>query len=86
MAESIKINHESREAALVIREYGEVEVYMGLGKVVGHGQLLALGLAWALENEEWKTKLMRRARERLLEAIDEGKREVEMDDGQIIDG
>lgn len=73
MGESIKINHESREACLVIREYGEVEVYMGLGEVVGHGQLLALGIAWALENEEWKRKLMEKARERLLQVIEEAK-------------
>jgi hypothetical protein len=31
---------------------------------------------WALENEEWKVKLMRRARERLLEEIEAGEGEV----------
>jgi hypothetical protein len=73
---SIKITPSSKEGVIVVREGGQVEVYMALDKVVERGQLLVLGLMWALENEEWKVKLMRRARERLLEEIEAGEGEV----------
>jgi hypothetical protein len=76
-AKSVKITPSSKEGVIVVREDGKVELYMGIDKVVGRGQLLALGLVWACENEDWAIKLMRRARERLLREIEEAKQEME---------
>lgn len=85
---SVKITPSSKEGVIVVRANGEVELFMGLDTVIERGQLLALGLVWACENDDWKLKVMQRARERVMDAIAEAQRpEGEMeDDGEVIDG
>jgi hypothetical protein len=52
------------DALIVIRKGGEVE-YVHDGEKMNKATLLAYGLARALENDEWREKLMARAAEQL---------------------
>ena len=69
----IKVDVDGGECAIVVRDDTSVETYVRLGQIVEAPQLLALGVSWALENEEWKLRLMRKARQRLLKMIEESK-------------
>ncbi len=53
---------------IVFRTNGEVEAMPALqGQTVTEADLLVLGLGWACENETWRTAIMKRAREKVLE-------------------
>ena len=73
MNQNIKLDVDLGECALVIRSDTSVETYARLGTTIEASELLAMGLSWALENEEWKAKLMRRARHKILAIIEEGR-------------
>jgi len=55
------------ECAIIVRDDLSVDTYIQINDSVAASQLLALGLSWALENEEWKNALMRRARKKVVE-------------------
>jgi len=55
------------ECAIIVRDDLSVDTYIQITDSVAASQLLALGLSWALENEEWKTALMRKARKKVVE-------------------
>lgn len=60
------ITLKEHECAMIIRRDGSVETYLKLTQHVLEPELLTLGLSWACENEEWKKKIMRKAREKFL--------------------
>ena len=59
------------ECAIVVRADLSIETYARLSQTIEASQLLALGLTWALENEEWTDRLMRKARSRVLQILEE---------------
>lgn len=74
--EAVKSNQtnitlEEHECAIIIRRDASVETYLKIQQAVLAPELLALGLSWACENEEWKKKIMRKAREKLIRLCDE---------------
>lgn len=51
---------------------GVATIYADIGeKVISEATLLALALYWALENEDWRYKVTRRAAERVQDIVDE---------------
>lgn len=77
MTDRIRVSTADRDAVIIVRKGGEVEVHMALGQVVEPGQLLALGVAWSCQNEEWRLRVMEKARARLEEEL-EGIRDMEV--------
>ena len=71
MIQKIKLNVDDGECAIVVKRDLSVETYARLGQTIEASQLLALGLTWALENEEWTDRLMRKARSRVLQILKE---------------
>ena len=69
--EGRRFDVDAGEVGIVIRKGGDVEVIMRLGNEIGRGQLLGLAVAWSCESDEWKTSMMRRARERLTQIMEE---------------
>jgi hypothetical protein len=69
--QKIKLNVDGGECAIVVKRDLSVETYARLGQTIEASQLLALGITWALENEEWTDRLMRKARSRVLQIIEE---------------
>ena len=69
--EGRRFDVDAGEVGIVIRKGGDVEVMMSLGNEIGRGQLLGLAVAWSCESDDWKTSMMRRARERLIQIMDE---------------
>lgn len=53
------------EACLYIKKDASVEVYLDITQEILEPELLALGLSWALEDAEWKQKLLRKAHAKL---------------------
>lgn len=70
-----RIDVGEREVAIVIREGAEVSVHMTMTNQIERAQLLGLAIAWSCESEEWKTSMMKRARARLMELIEEERKE-----------
>ena len=64
--QKLRVDVDKGEAAIVIRKDASIETYMKLNEVVGEPSLLALGISWSCENEDWKLRLMRKARVKLL--------------------
>tara|TARA_B100000780_G_scaffold278567_1_gene252558 strand:- start:1417 stop:1674 length:258 start_codon:yes stop_codon:yes gene_type:complete len=69
--QKIKLNVDGGECAIVVRADLSIETYARLSQTIEASQLLALGLTWALENEEWTDRLMRKARSRVLQILEE---------------
>jgi len=69
--QKIKLNVDGGECAIVVRPDLSIETYARLSQTIEASQLLALGITWALENEEWTDRLMRKARSRLLQILEE---------------
>jgi len=67
--QKLRVDVDKGEAAIVIRKDASIETYMKLNAVVGEPSLLALGISWSCENEDWKLRLMRKARLKLLGII-----------------
>ena len=44
---------------------------MKLGQAINESELLALGLTWACENEDWKKKIAKKARAKLTTMLNE---------------
>jgi len=63
----ITVDCSQGECAIIVRDDLSVDTYIQINDSVAASQLLALGLSWALENEEWKNALMRRARKKVVE-------------------
>jgi len=59
------------EAAIIIKLDLSVETYLNITQDIREPELLALGLSWSLENADWKKKIARKAREKLLKICDE---------------
>lgn len=59
------------EAAIIIKMDLSVETYINITQNIQEPELLALGLSWSLENPDWKKKVARKAREKLLKICDE---------------
>jgi len=59
------------EAAIIIKLDLSVETYLNITQDIREPELLALGLSWSLENSDWKKKIARKAREKLLKICDE---------------
>ena len=53
-------------AVIVIEDLDKVEVYMKLGQNISGAHLLAMGLRWSLENDEWRKKIARAARKKFI--------------------
>lgn len=53
------------EACLYIKKDASVEVYLDITQEILEPELLALGLSWALEDADWKQKLLRKAHAKL---------------------
>tara|TARA_S200000501_G_scaffold55953_2_gene46132 strand:- start:25657 stop:25950 length:294 start_codon:yes stop_codon:yes gene_type:complete len=66
---TLKVDVDGGEAAILIRKDATIETYMKLNQVVGEPSLLALGISWSCENDDWKLRLMRRARTKLLDLM-----------------
>lgn len=64
--QKLRVDVDKGEAAIVIRKDASIETYMKLNEVVGEPSLLALGISWSCENEDWKLRLMRKAKVKLL--------------------
>lgn len=67
MNTKVKLDCSQGECAIIVRSDLTVDTYVQITDRVAASQLLALGLSWALENEEWKTALMRKARKKVVE-------------------
>ena len=63
------IRVEQRNAFIVINGMDEIHLYMQLSRDITDAHLLALGLRWSLENEEWRKKIARKAREKLIKCV-----------------
>ena len=61
----------NHEAAIIIKMDNTVETYINITQDIREPELLALGLSWSLENAEWKKKIARKAREKLMKLCDE---------------
>lgn len=59
------------EAAIIIKMDSTVESYINITQDIREPELLALGLSWSCENTEWKKKIARKAREKLMKLCDE---------------
>jgi hypothetical protein len=57
------------DACILIEEGAKVTTLMTVGNVIEKAHLLALAIAWACENEEWKSAMMRRAKEKMEQII-----------------
>lgn len=68
-AETLKLGQ--HEAFIHIRRDASVEFYVDLSQSILAPELLALGLRWALENEEWKHNLMKKAQQKLVSIMEE---------------
>lgn len=66
-----KVRLGRHEAALVIRADASVETYLKLEREINEPELLALGLTWACENADWKKKIAKQARSRLIAMMNE---------------
>ena len=60
-----------KNAIIVINTEDEVEVYMKLGQNISGAHLLAMGLRWSLENDEWRKKIARAARKKFIALCEE---------------
>ena len=60
-----------RNAFIVINGMDDIHLYMQLSRNITDAHLLALGLRWSLENEEWRKKIARKAREKLIKMCEE---------------
>ena len=69
--QKIKLNVDDGDCAIIVKRDLSVETYARLDHTIEASQLLALGITWALENEEWTDRLMRKARSRLLQILKE---------------
>ena len=58
------ITLQDHECAIIIRDDANVETYLGIQREVRESELLALGLSWALEDKDWKTRVIRKARKK----------------------
>lgn len=67
MNTKVKLDCSQGECAIIVRRDLTVDTYVQITDRVAASQLLALGLSWALENEEWKTALIRKARKKVVE-------------------
>jgi len=67
MNTKVKLDCSQGECAIIVRGDLTVDTYVQITDRVAASQLLALGLSWALENEEWKTALIRKARKKVVE-------------------
>lgn len=67
MNTKVKLDCSQGECAIIVRSDLTVDIYVQIKDRVAASQLLALGLSWALENEEWKTALIRKARKKVVE-------------------
>jgi len=72
-AKSLKtLKVEQGDALVHISKSGKVDVFAEIGDVVIQTPALtALGLYWALENPDWRYKLTRGARDKVLEMMEE---------------
>jgi hypothetical protein len=61
----------NHEACIIIKLDLSVETYVNITQDIQEPELLALGISWALENADWKKKITRKAREKLLKICDE---------------
>jgi hypothetical protein len=62
----VKVDCGRGETALVIRHDMTLEIFLEVDAVVTTQHLLALGIKWSCENEEWKEKIIRKAKTKLL--------------------
>jgi hypothetical protein len=67
MNTKVKLDCSQGECAIIVRGDLTVDTYVQIKDRVAASHLLALGLSWALENEEWRTALIRKARKKVVE-------------------
>lgn len=48
-----------------------VEIGMAIDKVITKTHLLAFAVMWACQNDEWRLKVMRRAKDKVCEILEE---------------
>lgn len=62
------------DALIHISRLGKIDIYAEIGDtVIQAPALTALGLYWSLQNGDWRYKITRRAREKVLEMMEKKK-------------